>query len=153
VKVYLAAPYVSRELMARYAVELQRIGFTVVCSWIQETHDIHEGTSGAANDLTDEQVATHAFTDLRDIEKADILVAFTQAAAGCQGCEGHSGGRHVETGYALALAKPVVVVGDPENVFHKLKYVIRVEDWHDAVLELARMRLDAERDRPRVMSG
>ena len=32
----------------------------------------------------------------------------------------HSGGRHVELGYALALGKHVVHIGQQENIFHSI---------------------------------
>lgn len=34
------------------------------------------------------------------------------------------GGRHVEYGIALALSKDIVVVGEPENVFHNLAGIV-----------------------------
>ena len=148
-KIYLAAPYAARELVKGYAAELTRIGFTVTSSWIDETHDINAGTTGAATDLDDTQVAAHAAGDLYDIDLADLLVAFTAKATST---EGGSGGRHVETGYAIAKNKPVVVVGEPENVFHRLgRACTLVPDWHEAVIELSARLVEGRHPRARAM--
>lgn len=140
-KVYLAAPYASRETVAGYAAELTRIGFTVTSSWLGETHDINPTTTGAATGLPDKEADSHAKTDLRDIAKSDLFVLLTEKSVDV---DGSSGGRHVETGYALAKGLPVIVVGDAENIFHRLTYVTRVPEWHEAVLELSH-RLVAHR--------
>lgn len=134
-KVYLAAPYAARDTAKDYAAELARVGFTVTSSWLEEKHEINDGTTGAATDLTDAQVAVHAAKDLADIDVSDLLVAITAKALGV---EGGSGGRHVETGYAIAKGKRVLVVGEPENVFHRLGRACSVvPNWHEAVIELA----------------
>ena len=136
-KVYLAGPYGARETIAGYRDELNTIGIEVTATWLTETHEIADGTTGAATALTDDTVARHAKTDLIDVERADLLVLFTAKSVGTEG----GGGRHIETGYALALSKPVLVVGEPENIFHRigsLAGVFTVPDWHAAVLDLAR---------------
>lgn len=65
-----------------------------------------------------EDIATgtpdQAVMDLDDIRVADIFVVYKPR-------ETHgrtTGGHHVEFGYALALGKPIVLIGEPENVFH-----------------------------------
>jgi len=128
VRVYLAGPYRSRDQLRRLAAELTDLGFYVTSRWLEETHEINPGTEGAAVALSDEAVAEHAETDLTDIEISEVLVLFTAAYVGAEG----GGGRHVETGYALARDKRVVIVGEPENVFHRLSGVHRVTDWADA---------------------
>lgn len=133
-KVYLAAPYGARGAIRTYAAELREIGITVTSSWLDEKHEINAGTQGAATALSDQQVSDHAQTDIREVRDSDLLVLFTAKAAGTEG----GGGRHVETGIALALRKPVLVVGDPENVFHRTTGVFTFPDWHAAVIDLAR---------------
>lgn len=141
-KVYLAAPYASRSLIRMYAAHLRRER-DMVCtsSWLQETHQINAGTQGAATALPDDQVAKHATDDLSNVLEADVLVLFTSAYVHAEG----GGGRHVETGYALALGTPVIVVGEPENVFHRLgaPRVVVVPTWGAALVELD--RLESER--------
>ena len=103
-KVYLAGPYASRATLAQYAAELATIGIKVTSSWLAETHEINDGTEKAATALSDEQVAQHAITDVREVRDSDLLVLFTATSVGCEG----GGGRHVETGIALALNRPVL---------------------------------------------
>lgn len=137
-KIYLAAPYAARDRIKRYSDELTRIGYTVTSSWLDESHPIGDGTTGAATGLDDGQVALQASTDLADIDKADLLVLFTSDTARVGIFSAISGGRHIETGYAIAKGLPVLVVGEPENIFHRLgRAVTVVSDWHEAVLELA----------------
>jgi len=138
-RIYLASAYESRDHIRDCADELTRIGFTVTSTWLEEKHEINDGTTGAATDLPAEQVDKHAMDDLYDISQSDMLVLFTEGATGHRG----GGGRHVETGYALSLGLPVLVVGEPENVFHRLREgVTVVSDWHDAVIELSRRFID-----------
>jgi nucleoside 2-deoxyribosyltransferase len=147
-KVYLAAPYAVRDTVRDLAAELARIGFTITSSWLDEKHDITPGTEKAATDLTDAQVSAHARQDMNDIDVSDLLVLFTAKACGAEG----GGGRHIETGYALARGIPVIVVGDPENVFHRLgpSRVTVVPNWHGAVIEASSRLIDAERRAPKA---
>jgi nucleoside 2-deoxyribosyltransferase len=148
-RVYLAAPYGSRDTIRQYAEQLTYIGFAVTSTWLEETHDITEGTQGAAAELPDAQVDKHARDDIRDIDRSDLLVLFTAASVGIEG----GGGRHVETGYALAKvgASSIVVVGEPENVFHRLTAVTRVPDWTECVVHLAHRLVEHERAQPQAM--
>lgn len=130
-KAYLAAPYQSREQIRVCAAVLQQWGVTVTSTWLLEDHEINAGTTHAATALPDEAVAAHAQQDMDDIDRSDLVVLFTAASVGVEG----GGGRHVETGYALASGKPVIVIGEPENVFHRLgaPAVQLVPDWPAAV--------------------
>lgn len=95
-----------------------------------------------------------------DIKLSDLLVLLTESASALVGGTATSGGRHVETGFALALGKPVIVVGAPENVFHRLRAkpgvhgwsVQCVADWHEAVLVLAGRLVEHERAAAREVS-
>lgn len=147
--VYLAGPYAARDKLALYADELQQVGYRIACRWLDETHEIHSGTAGAAADLADEQVNQHARHDLEDIDKADIVVAFTSDVLTIPLPFGGSGGRHVETGYALAKGKQVVLIGEPENVFHRMRQVERFKTWHHALVFLAARLVDWHDNAPR----
>jgi nucleoside 2-deoxyribosyltransferase len=137
-RVYIAAPYAAREQVRGYTEELVRIGFTSSASWVKETLEIGSGTVGAATDLADGEAARLADVDLKDVERSDILVLITAAQADMIGGKGSSGGRHVETGYAMALGKPVIVVGEPEHLFHRLgRACTVVPNWHEALIELS----------------
>jgi nucleoside 2-deoxyribosyltransferase len=126
VKLYLAAPYAARDyIRSTVAPRLEAVGHTMTSEWLLSTNAItpdHLGTSPAKDAAT---VMHHAGKDLAEVAAADVLVHFT-AAYLCRVTtldsvrhQLHSGGRHVETGYALALNKSVIVVGDPENIFQR----------------------------------
>ena len=136
--VYLAGPYAARARLNVFAEDLRAMLVEVTASWLNETHDITPGTVNAATDLSDADVAKHASDDLDDIGNADLLILITATVAGVPNAT--SGGRHVETGFALAMPIPVLVVGQPENVFHRLgadQGVFIAKDWQDALSKVA----------------
>lgn len=122
-RVYIAGPYEARPVLQLLARDLESVGFTSTARWLGETHDINAGTIGPAAALSDEQVTEHALGDFHDILSADVLVLVTAETAAKWMRNAllavGSGGRHVETGYALARNLPVFVVGEAENVFHR----------------------------------
>jgi nucleoside 2-deoxyribosyltransferase len=141
-KVYLAAPYGARTLVAGLATELPQVGMRCTSTWLEEQHEITPGTEAAATALDDATVSGHAVQDLADVSRSDVLVLFTAAYFGVEG----GGGRHIETGYALAMGKPIIVIGEPENIFHRIGSVPErnfsvtiVADWHQAILQLIRL--------------
>lgn len=136
--VYLAAPYAARDALRKCADDLTRLGHRCTSSWLNETTEISDGTTGVAPAITDEQAAAHVRADLYDVGRSDALVVWTwKAAEPIVTGGGNSGGRHVETGAAMAKGIPVVVIGEPENIFHRAANVTCVTDWHDACLTLA----------------
>ena len=138
-RVYLAAPYAARAALRGYASDLARLGHTCTSSWLNETTEIAAGTLGAAVDITDAMAAEHVRKDLADVTRSDVLVVWTWPAAVdlVEHAGGNSGGRHVETGAALSMGLPVVVIGEPENIFHRAERATCVPDWHEACLTLA----------------
>ena len=150
-RVYLAAPYAARDALRKCADDLTRLGHHCTSSWLKETSEIGAGTVGVAADITDEQAAAHVRTDLRDVRSSQAIVMWTWAAAEpiVVTGGGNSGGRHVEVGAAMAQGIPVVVIGEPENIFHRGDGVVCVADWHEACLALA----DIERAMPKDCSA
>jgi nucleoside 2-deoxyribosyltransferase len=151
-KVYLAGPYVARDTLRTYAGELATMGWDIQCRWLDETVDITPGVLGAATDLDDGIVASHARADIEDIKRSDVLVGFTSASV-TDGTGGLSGGRHVEFGVALALGKTVLLVGEPENVFHRLPQVTVAPDWHAVTVQLAALLISTERKTSKAMTA
>lgn len=148
--VYLAAPYALRDHLRDLSQELELLGHRCTSSWLIEKQPITAGTVGATTDLTDGACDVHVANDLRDIGRSDVLVVWTWDAAMTEAdCIVNSGGRHIETGAALALGKRVLVIGPPENIFHRSTKVDVVEDWHEACLVLAVI----DRAQPRAMAG
>lgn len=136
--VYLAAPYALRDHLRDLVAELELLDHRCTSSWLVETQAIAAGTVGATTDLTDGACDVHVANDLRDIRRSDVLVVWTWGAANSEAdCLVNSGGRHIETGVALALDKRVIVIGEPENIFHRAAFVDVVETWHEACLALA----------------
>lgn len=139
-KLYLAAPYVARDYIRQaVAPRLEAVGHTMTSEWLLATRAITPATLGTSPATSDQDVMHHAGKDLQEVRAADVLVHFT-AAYLCRVTSldevrdsMHSGGRHVETGYALALNKSVIMVGEPENIFarglcHKARHMFDVFD-------------------------
>lgn len=115
VRVYLSASTVRTEELRRYAEELEAEGLEIVSSWLST--------------VTKRPAAAAASADLADLRRADAFVCFTQGPGNPH--QGR-GGRHVELGAALERGITVVVVGEPEHVFHELEGVERFGSWEEA---------------------
>lgn len=122
--VYLAARFSRKDELAGYAAELMRNNIAVTSRWLFGSHDV-PSESG----MDRETKARFAIEDLDDIDRADVLVAFTEP----EGAGPARGGRHVETGYAIGAGIPVLVVGPIENVFHAIPENTVVETWPEAL--------------------
>lgn len=125
-KIYLAGPYQHKDKIINYANAARAVGIEITSSWLEEPHD----SKIELKDLTEEQHATYALRDLRDIDVADALVLF---AVPPTDTPIPRAGRHVEFGYALAQGLEIVVVGGKENIFHYLPWVKHVATWPDAL--------------------
>lgn len=118
---YLAAPYVTRDLVRGIVRHLGALAYCTA-SWLHATHPIHAGTVDTAPDMSDDYALQHSRNDLAEIDRAEALIVVTHSYCSEWGftlAQTSSGGRHVETGYALARGKTVFVVGEPENIFHR----------------------------------
>ena len=133
-RIYIAARYGRRAEMVEAARQLEALGHEVVSRWIYGEHEAIDATA------TVEERRLWALEDVADIDRAQMLVSFTEepGAAG-----GGRGGRHVETGYALGCGKLVEVVGPTENVFHTLPQVRRWETWGECLAWFASLRPQA----------
>lgn len=123
-KLYLAGPYAARDRLAERVVPLlQERGHTVQAGWLGGTRPITPSSLGAALGQSTETVRMYAAADFADIDACEGLVMLTAGYLsdlwGTPDALLHTGGRHVEVGYALARSKPVYVVGEPENVFER----------------------------------
>lgn len=126
-KLYLAAPFAGRDIIMGIAPLFTNGGHQVVSGWLNSRRPIVSENLGTAPGATDRAVVEHhARLDLQEVEEADVLVHWT--ARFLQALDPtldpvvhqlHSGGRHVETGFALALNKPIVLLGEPENIFQR----------------------------------
>jgi hypothetical protein len=130
-RIYLAPRYSRREEMVRYKADLEALGHTVYGNWIEDPYPASEeyilAHSAIAADL--------ALDDLREIDKVDTLIAFTELPTS----RPYRGGRHVEMGYALGRDKTIIVVGPRENVFHCLGMSV-YPDWLAALRAIEALR-------------
>lgn len=119
-KVYIAAPYPLRDKAATMMRVLELKGIEVTSRWLK-----------APDTMCDE----HARKDLDDVAAADLLLAFNPDGWGEKG----TGGRHVEFGYALALGKPILLVGERTNIFHHLSNVTQIDELQDFIKHVQRL--------------
>ncbi len=136
---YLAARYTRRLEMCGYREQLQAIGHKVPARWLDGSHqlDVSGTPIGDMGELLiesgdDAKAAAlrekFAVEDMADVLSADELIAFTEQPR----VSNSRGGRHVELGMALAIGKPVTIVGPRENVFCWLPQVRHFENWEQA---------------------
>lgn len=130
-KIYLANFFSKKAEVAKRAEELKSMGHSVTARWYNEQvpHTV------MLKDLPNQYHVETAEADIEDITSADTLILFTgtdrdYASIPAEGLA--RGGRHFETGYALALGKMVIVVGTKENVFHYLPQIQIVPTWEAA---------------------
>lgn len=109
-KVYLCGRYSRRDELRGVRGTLAALGHTCTSRWLNTTWEGGDGSGSSA--APPEYRQRFAVTDLEDVARADVLVAFTEPPN-----SGGRGGRHVELGAALALGKRVIVVGHYENLF------------------------------------
>lgn len=114
-KVYVAARMEDRLQAAEIQRDLEAAEIEVLSDWIEL-----EGKS-PLDHSDDDETRRRAGLDLQQVAEVDVLVLFKPL----DGHRNTTGGHHVETGYALALGKPVFLIGSRENVFH----------WHPSVRE------------------
>lgn len=116
--IYVAAPWVRRADARHVTRQLQQAGHLVTSHWVHLTDEATDPDTSRAE----------ALKDLSDLERADALVCLNLEV---------SEGKAVETGVALALGRPVYLVGAPSNIFHHLPQV-RVVESVDALLPVLR---------------
>jgi nucleoside 2-deoxyribosyltransferase len=122
--VYMAAQYPRREELKAYAAEARREGFEITARWLDETHS----PNVKMTEVPERELKDIALQDRVDIERSDVMIFFAEN----QFAQPPRGGRHVEFGMALAMGKRIIVVGEPENVFHHLPGVFHAPDWNFA---------------------
>lgn len=120
-KIYIAAPFMKQEFIRGVCSDFEQAGIFVTSRWPWETEP--------AGGYTDKIHSNNAAIDLADIDMADAFVLDATQPSG-------TGGKHVETGYAIAKDKRIVIVGGRENVFHYLPQISHVDTWEQAINEL-----------------
>ncbi len=150
---YFAGRHSRHAELTRYRDQLLTAvpGASVTSRWIDrhggelETNHTPEALNAAPADCW-----KHGAADLEDLNRADVIVSFTD------GGPGRRGEYHVEYGYALALRgsndprvyQPrIIVVGPRENIFHCHPAIEIYPEWWDflrhEVILVGRERADA----------
>jgi nucleoside 2-deoxyribosyltransferase len=124
-KIYLSGQFEDGLALCEVRERLQTSGCSVTSRWL-DSAALAPATSRTSDPGAPARLAAIARQDIEDIVAADLVVVFSPPEA----CGVGRGGRHVETGYALALGKRVIVVGARGNVFHWLPEVTLLADWH-----------------------
>ena len=134
-RIYLAAQYARRDELREYAKQAESCGIHVGAEWLKET----DALNSVLKDSTDASKAAHAQQDWWDVGSCDVFVFFAEdSTVGIP-----RGGRNVEFGVALALGKPIVVIGEPENIFFYLPG-IDIEffhTWESALVYLTQLKI------------
>lgn len=112
-KVYIAAAFINRHIAREISRHFRRSGFKITSRWLN---------------YEDPESETLANMCLEDICAADLLVLYNWNQH-----PSITGGCHVEFGYALALNKEIILIGDKSNVFHQLKQVRHFEVVTEAI--------------------
>jgi nucleoside 2-deoxyribosyltransferase len=123
IKIYVAAPWAEKAFKAKEAKEkLEAEGFIVTSRWISFHEEKSADQSGLAYDK--DVLIREAANDVEDVRDCDIVILLNTQKRGEE-----TSGKAVETGMALAWFKPIIVVGQPTNVFHWLMPIVdSVED-------------------------
>lgn len=138
---YLAARYSRREELCGVRDVIQTLGGEVTSRWLNGNHQRADDGTAIRDDGTsihgadDEMHARFALEDMEDVQRADVLIAFTETPR----VSTSRGGRHVELGLALAWQKRVIVVGPRENVFCWLPQVKHFDSWRIAAFTITRI--------------
>lgn len=130
-RVYLSARFERQEEMQRYSEQLRAEGIEVVSAWTELDSPSSDGFTGIAV----ERRALTAMMDVQQLVGANALVLFSDAAN-----PDPRGGKHVETGIALALSKRILLVGSAENVFHNLPDVEHFPAWPECMARILELR-------------
>lgn len=98
--IYIAGSFGAKPKLHKLAKQVETLGHTVTSRWL-ESHDHSFGTEQDAHE------------DLTDIVNSELMILDTFEPS-------TTGGRDVELGYALGLAKRVWLVGPQTNLFQHL---------------------------------
>ena len=121
-RIYIAAPWADRPRATAFAERLEARGHTITHKWWV---DEEKETNYKLDKVYFRQCAIDDFVAIHTAER--VVVLNTQK----RGEE--TSGKAVETGIALALQIPVIVVGEWTNVFHYFPGVRLVESEEEAL--------------------
>ena len=110
VRVYLAASWRrQQEIRTLLRPTFEQHGLHVTSNWLNSPDGDDEAF-----------LRRSAIQDLRDIDRCDYFVLISNSPNE----RAPGGGRYFEMGYAFANHKTIMVIGEPETVFHYLPAVL-----------------------------
>lgn len=121
-KIYLAARFSRRHECHSLGKELEKTGHQIVSRWTLPDSD-HVVPTGMSRQAADSERERFAREDIEDILKCDWCISLMDEPR-----NNGRGGKHIEFGYALALSKRMIIIGQKETVFHHLPEVEHYDD-------------------------
>ena len=116
-KFYIAGRYVNKVKIAAFAEKVRALGFGVTSSWLEEDHS----PNVEMIEFDARTLRAMSIKDRDEIAACDEMIFFSELDT----LPTARNGRHVEFGMAIAMGKPIHVIGPYENIFHHLPLV-----WH-----------------------
>lgn len=120
-RIYLAAPWIDRELMEDRAKKFEALGFTITHKWWR-----YEGAGEEHEKL--EFLRQCAIDDVNGVATADVVLVYNTSK---------SEGKAVEQGIAIAKQIPIFIIGKrgevSKNVFHYLPLYVWVATEEEAL--------------------
>lgn len=127
-RVYVAARWDDRGDACIAKAILEEHGVVCTSTWLTP-HDNQSMDALKAKGSVVQECREKAVKDFEDIDGSDCVLLLSAKKSHRNG----TGGKHVETGYAMARGKPVFVMGERENIFH-YHPMVRVVDSVSAFL-------------------
>ena len=122
-RIYIAAPWIHREVAASWSFALEVEGHSISYKWWE-----HEGKGWEEDD---EELARQAENDIAGVLSADLMLLMNSLK---------SEGKAVEQGVAIVRGIPIIAVGvrrgESLNVFHFLPNYTWVGSLEEAIGEI-----------------
>src|SRR2546430_1117245 len=132
-KIYIAAPWKSKDQMASIATSVEALGHVITKKWWTVEDTKESDPQGPAI------LMQQAADDLEGVRNADLVLVINSTK---------SEGKAFEQGAAIALGKPILIVGKrvefSQNVFHYLPSYYWVNTIEDALKMLERAKFLSE---------
>lgn len=122
-RIYISGKWADRDQVQNYMVRLAKAGHTITEDWTQHHHP-----------PSFDEAQRYAMADILGIKNCDAIVVIFERNYRYRGS-------FIEIGAALALGKPVLILGDKELDSTLLNHflVTRLASWDDLANTLYRM--------------
>lgn len=131
-KIYLAGSFARIDELRGYCRQLRTFDYIITSTWLFQPS--HAQDDDWRNNRRRRQCA--ALEDLIGLADSDVMILFTEPP---EAITSH-GGAMVELGYAIALSKPLIIIGPAQNCFVDLgthKTLLRLPEWDVAAVTAA----------------